>query len=104
MISIRGIYYDLNESSYTFKYDNLTFYFSSPKYLERFKDTYIEYIKNETMKLNLKFSSIVYADEMLLLNLYKQIEKRGFKVLYKNKELINNYFIDCVINEEQSLK
>ena len=50
MISIRGIYYDLNESSYTFKYDNLTFYFSSPKYLERFKDTYIEYIKNELTK------------------------------------------------------
>lgn len=104
MISTRGIYYDLNESHYIFKYDNLTFYFSSPKYLERFKDTYVEYIKNETMKLHLKYSAIIYGDEMLLLNLYKQIEKRGFKVLYKEKELINNYFIDCTINLEQSRK
>ena len=36
---------------------------------------------------------------MILLLLYKKIEKRGFKVLYKGKELNENYYIDFSINE-----
>ena len=47
---------------------------------------------------------IVYADEMLLLSFYKQIEKRGFKVKYKGVELDKDYYIDCVLNKEYSEK
>ena len=37
MKTIRGIYYNLNETEYTFDYENFTFYFSSQNYLEKFK-------------------------------------------------------------------
>ena len=81
------IYNDINESNYTFKYDDLIFYFSSNFYKEKFIKEHINYIRDETMKLKVKFKCNIYCDEMILLLLYKKIEKRGFKVLYKDKEL-----------------
>ena len=61
-------------------------------------------MRNETLKLNVRYKMIVYADEMLLLSFYKQIEKRGFKVKYKGVELDKDYYIDCVLNKEYSEK
>lgn len=93
------VYNDLNESNYTFKYDDLVFYFSSQFYLEKFIKEHLQFIKDETMKLKIKFKCTIYCDEMILLLLYKRIEKRGFKVTYKNKLLNENYYIDFNINE-----
>lgn len=93
------IYNDINESIYTFKYDDLVFYFSSQFYQEKFTCEYSQFLKDETMKLKVKFKCNIYCDEMILLLLYKKIEKRGFKVLYKGKELNENYYIDFSINE-----
>ena len=81
------------------KYDNLVFYFSSQFYKEKFKREYSQYLKDETMKLKIKFKCNIYCDEMILLLLYKKIEKRGFKVLYKGKDLIENYYINLSVNE-----
>ena len=75
------------------------FYFSSNFYKEKFIKENISFIRDETMKLKIKFKCGIYCDEMILLLLYKKIEKRGFKVEYKGKELIENYFIDFKINE-----
>ena len=91
------IYNDINESNYTFKYDNLVFYFSSNFYKEKFRKEHINFIHNETMKLKIKFKYNIYCDEMILLLLYKKIEKRGFRVEYKGKELVENYYIDLSI-------
>ena len=93
------IYNDINESIYTFKYDDLVFYFSSKFYLEKFIKDHINFIRDETMKLKIKFKCNIYCDEMILLLLYKKIEKRGFKVLYKNNELNENYYINFSIDE-----
>ena len=93
------IYNDINESTYTFKYDDLVFYFSSQFYLEKFERMYTQFLKDETMKLKIKFKCNIYCYEMILLLLYNKIEKRGFKVTYKGKELIENYYIDFKINE-----
>ena len=93
------IYNDINESKYTFKYDDLVFYFSSNFYKEKFIKEHVNFIHDETMKLKIKFKCNIYCDEMILLLLYKKIEKRGFKVLYKNNELSENYCIDFKINE-----
>ena len=87
------IYNDINESNYTFKYDKLVFYFSSKFYLEKFTREYSNFIKDETMKFKIKYKCNAYIDEMLLLLLYKRIEKRGFKVLYDGNELQENYCI-----------
>ena len=91
------IYNDIDESIYTFKYNDIVLYFSSLFYLEKFKREYNEFVKNETMKLKIKYKCNINANEMLLILLYKRIEKRGFKILYKNKELEENYFIKCNI-------
>lgn len=93
------VYNDINESIYTFKYDDLVFYFSSQFYKEKFKRMYVQFLKDETMKLKIKFKCNIYCDEMILLLLYKKIEKRGFKVEYKGKELIENYYINFNIND-----
>ena len=87
------IYNDINESNYTFTYDRLIFYFSSRFYLEKFTREYTNFIKDETMKFKIKYKCGAYIDEMLLLLLYKKIEKRGFKVLYDGTELPENYCI-----------
>ena len=76
--------------------------FSSKFYLDKFKSEYINYVKNETLKLKSKYNCVLYVDEMLMLNLYKKIEKRGFYVLYNNHELKENYFIDGIVNTEES--
>ena len=93
------VYNDINESNYTFKYDDLVFYFSSQFYQEKFTREYSQFLKDETMKLKIKFKCNIYCDKMILLLLYKKIEKRGFKVEYKGKELIENYYIDFNIND-----
>lgn len=93
------VFKDINESNYKFKYDNLEFYFSSQFYLEKFIKEHSQFIKDETMKLKIKYKCSIYCDEMILLLLYKRIEKRGFKVKYKNKALNENYYIDFYINE-----
>ena len=93
------IYNDLNESNYTFRYDDLVLYFSSQFYQEKFIREFRHFLKDETIKLKIKFKCNIYCDEMILLLLYKKIEKRGFKVLYKSKELNENYYIDFNINE-----
>ena len=93
------IYNDINESNYTIKYDNLVFYFSSQFYQEKFTREYLQFLKDEIMKLKIKFKCNIYCDEMILLLLYKKIEKRGFKVLYKGKELNENNYINFSIDE-----
>ena len=93
------VYNDLNESNFTFNYNNLVFYFSSQFYQEKFTREYLQFLKDEIMKLKIKFKCNIYCDEMILLLLYKKIEKRGFKVLYKGKELNENYYINFSIDE-----
>lgn len=92
------IYNDINESNYTFKYDKLVFYFSSNFYKEKFIKEHINFIRDETMKLRIKFKCGIYCDEMILLLLYKKIEKRGFKVLYNDKQIRENYFITSTVD------
>lgn len=92
------IYNNINESNFKFKYDKLTFYFSSEFYLNKFKNEYQSFLQQEEMKMKLKYKCFIYADEMILLLLYKKIEKRGFKVLYDGNEIVENYYIKCEIS------
>ena len=96
--------YELEDSPFFLRIDDFMFYFSSDFYRKKFESEYKDYIRNETLKLNVKYKMLVYADEMLLLTLYKTIEKRGFKVKYKGVEIEKDYYIDCVLNSEYSGK
>ena len=92
------VYKDINESNYIFEYNKLKFYFSSLFYKEKFIKEHIDFIRDETMKLKIKFKCSIYCDEMILLLLYKKIEKRGFKVLYNDKQIRENYLITSDID------
>ena len=98
------IYNDLNNSTYSVIYDDLTLYFSSNFYIEKFVKSYIDFIKDETDKLKVKYKCEAYADELFILLLYRKIEKRGFRVLYKNKEIKENYYFNITLNSEISFK
>ena len=87
MKSIRGIYYNLNESDYSYSIDNFKFVFSSLFYLGLFKQNLEEWLSFEEAKINTKIREKLNLREVLLIDHYKQIEKRGFLVYYKDKEL-----------------
>lgn len=98
------IFYELNDSPFFLRIGDFVFTFSSQLYKTKFENTYKDYINKETLKLNVKYNTCIYADEMLLLDLYKKIEKRGFKVKYKSIEIEKDYYIDAVLNTEYSSK
>lgn len=94
----RGIYLDLNESTYVYEFESLKFYFSSIVYLKKFIAQLPTYSKNEILKLNTKYKCNLNANQMLAINLYKNIEKRGFRVYYYDKELNSNYSLTAKID------
>lgn len=91
------IYNDIKESVYYTNYGDLTLYFSSELYRDKFKAKSTRYIIDERNKLHLKYNCVIQCDEMLALNLYQKIEKRGFRVINNktNEELKKDYIIDC---------
>lgn len=91
-----NIYYDLDNSPYTYELNNFKFYFSSKFYLEKFKDKLIGYIQIENERIKTKYKTNVECDYILYISLYKIIEKRGFLIKYENK-LLNNYIIKNII-------
>ena len=93
MKSKRGIYYNLKESEYTKTIDDFKFVFSSLFYLTLFSSNLENYLIYEENRLNKKINTDLNLKEIILINHYKKIEKRGFLVYYKNKELTNYKFI-----------
>ena len=87
MKSARGVYYDLLESTYNFKYKNITFYFSSQLYLTKFIATHFDYIDYINKKMKIEFNIKVDFSILALIKLYQRIEKRGFRVLVDDHEL-----------------
>lgn len=69
MISRRGIYHDIKDSTYTVNINDMTFYFTS-------LNTKYRFIKKRDQ----------YGDILSTLELYEQTEKRGFLVEYKGVE------------------
>lgn len=86
----RGIFYNLEESTYTLNYNEYIFYFSSELYLNKFKDTVEEFINYETLKLKNRYKCYLNLRSMLLISYYKRIEKRGFYILV-NCGMENDY-------------
>lgn len=78
-------YNDLNESDIFCRFQNYEFYFSSYLRMEKFKDNFESYAKNEALKLiyrydlNIDFESLKL---MFIFSYYTKIEKRGFRVIH----------------------
>ena len=84
------VYYNLNESTYLFKYERFTFVFSSKFYIEKFKKELSSYVDIEARKIISRYQVNLEGSEYLALSLYKKIEKRGFKVLFNDEEIKEN--------------
>ena len=97
MKSYRGVYYDLLESSYTFTYKDITFYFSSKFYLNKFVSKHLDYLRNENFKMNNYFKCIMEMDNLILIKLYKMIEKRGFRVEINKMEINRDFICFCEV-------
>lgn len=93
MKSTRGVYYNLNESEYEYSIDNFIFVFSSLFYLNSFKENLEEYIDFEQNKINNKLKCKMNLRDLILINRYKQIEKRGFLVYYNDIRIKDYEFI-----------
>lgn len=92
------VYYDIGESPYYFQYDGLKFYFSSLFYKEKFIKEYNNFLRNELLKVELKFKCTISCDEMILLLLYRKIEKRGFRAYKNDKQIKENYYFICELD------
>lgn len=98
----KKIYYNIDESDYKVSTIYFDFYFSSEFYAHKFKTNYAVYVENEQNKLKVKFGQDVNFIQILLLDYYKKIEKRGFRVYDNlNKEYVkSDYKIKgCILND-----
>lgn len=95
----RGIFLDLKESEYSYTTDGFTFYFSSKKYLEKFKNNVEDYVEYECLKLDAKYNTRNYFRTYFLFSYYKKLEIRGFRIYDKinKKEITENVIIGNTI-------
>lgn len=95
------IYLDLHKSKYKYNYKNFCFVFSSSVSLNNFKKRINKEIEERTRRLNIYYNATGSYDELIVLNLYKRIEKRDFLVYYNKKELKDYSFkVGVVINDK----
>lgn len=102
VVNIRNkVYLDINETEYKYLYRGFIFYFSSKFYMEKFKNNVENFIKEETLKLNNKYKVKVDIPVILSFSYYKQIEKRGFKIVDDITK--SNVEIEGLINNLESV-
>lgn len=99
MLTINGIFTDINESTYNYKVDNMVFYFTSTVYRDKFAARYENFWLEEQKKLEVKFGCNINCKPLMLMKLYTSIEKRGFRVEIDDKlvDSIPLFNIDYVI-------
>ena len=87
----KGIYHNLRESKYVISNSEVTFYFSSKFYLNKFMNGYKEHREKFQNKMkNLLQDSPYNVSTLADIKLYKTIEKRGFFVRF-GRAKINEY-------------
>lgn len=80
MMTAKGIYLDLDESLYFYKVERYKFYFSSRLYRENFIKKHEAFIKQEKVKFEAKYNTVITDSIFFAFVLYSRIEKRGFRV------------------------
>ena len=72
--------------------------------MNKFKNKVKQFIVEETAKIKAKYKINIYLDTMLTLSFYKKIEKRGFRVVYKENEKTIELTQDVLIANQILLK
>lgn len=87
MKTINGIYNDIMESDYVVVKNKIKFYFSSEVYARKFSERVDKYVQGELAKYNNRFDTIISGENLYLIDYYRKIEKRGFRIVYNNLEI-----------------
>lgn len=87
-----GVELNLQESDYKFEFCHAVFYFSSEFNLQRYKNSVIQFVEMEQAKIINRYKVKAELRLYLAISLYKKIEKRGFRVLYRGQEVEE----DCI--------
>lgn len=93
----RNIYHNLEESPYITKFNDFIFSFSSRFYQNKFEESLLDYINEESRKFKNKYNVNINLTDLLAFNLYRKIEKRGCYCVYSNNS-INRYIIKDNMN------
>lgn len=91
---------DLKRSNYKFSFNGLTYYFSTPKNVERFSKGLHEYIEQEQIKFQNRYKTTIKLKTFLIIEYYRKIEKRGFRIYdeLSKKEITENVkFINSIL-------
>lgn len=90
------IYYNLQGSSFVVVVKDMKLYFSSELYQNNFKNKIGEFLVDEVLKFSTKYkiTPTNKIENMIILILYKKIEKRGFYVVKNDKRIPVNYSIE----------
>lgn len=80
MKTAKGIYLDLEDSTYFYRYESYKFYFSSQFYRANFIKKLDTFVKSEKIKFEAKYNTIIIDSTFFAFVLYSKIEKRGFRV------------------------
>ena len=101
MKTTRGVYYNLKESDYVatlnINSEEIKLYFSSNFNKVRFLEKVGNIIHEDNLKLSFRYKIDIDATKLILLSYYKVIEKRGFRVIINNKEVLENNLALTVI-------
>lgn len=76
-----GVCYDLRETPFSDGELGMTFYFSSHTHMLKFRNRKVERMEWLCDSLSNRFHVRVDASRLALVQLYLQIEKRGFRVV-----------------------
>jgi hypothetical protein len=101
----KGIFHNLRESKYVVSNSEITFYFSSKFYLNKFMAEYQNHREKFTSRMEkLVNDSPFNVNTLADIKLYKDIEKRGFFVKLFNVKItddeLNKYALRCMTNKE----
>ncbi len=91
----RGIYTDLKESKYSYLRGGLIFFFSSLQYQKKFEEMVDNYVIEHEIKLFKKYGVQNAFTFYFMIALYRQIEKRGFRIIdsISKKEIKENFVV-----------
>lgn len=88
--SRRGIYYNLEHSTYFYNYGGYTFYFSSDLVCQKFQERLPDYVRDFEEQLSIKWGLEVHLGGLPAIIYYQKMEKRGFRVLKGGEPLCLN--------------
>lgn len=82
MATKNGVEYDLTRTPYYTQWDDYTFFFSSLNHLEKFEKKL--YVRTEWLRdsLSKRFHFDIECEVIAALQLYMQIETRGFRIWF----------------------